>query len=57
LTQRIVRDTGGIFPQTVTSACAAERRRRWLFLRGKAIVEKSDALLDILHDVVHSAPS
>jgi Zn-dependent M16 (insulinase) family peptidase len=56
LTQRIGRDTGGIFPQTVTSAMRGRSDgAAWLFLRGKAIVEKSDALLDILHDVVHSA--
>ncbi|ABU56817.1 insulinase family protein [Roseiflexus castenholzii] len=56
LIQRIGRDTGGIFPQSFTSAMRGRSiGAAWLFLRGKAIVEKSDALLDILHDVVLSA--
>ncbi|MGQ9549958.1 MAG: insulinase family protein [Roseiflexus sp.] len=61
LTQRIGRDTGGIFPQTFTSAMRGQSDgAAWLFLRGKAIVEKQGRsaavpLLDILHDVVQSA--
>ncbi|MDW8145180.1 MAG: insulinase family protein [Roseiflexaceae bacterium] len=56
LTQRIGRDTGGIFPQSFTSAMRGRSiGAAWLFLRGKAIVEKSDALLNILHDVLLSA--
>lgn len=56
LIQRIGRDTGGIFPQSFTSAMRGRSiGAAWLFLRGKAIVEKSEALLDILHDVLLSA--
>lgn len=56
LIQRIGRDTGGIFPQSFTSAMRGRSiGAAWLFLRGKAIVEKSDALLDILRDVLLSA--
>jgi Zn-dependent M16 (insulinase) family peptidase len=56
LIQRIGRDTGGIFPQSFASAMRGRSiGAAWLFLRGKAVVEKSDALLDILRDVVLSA--
>lgn len=53
LTQRVSRKTGGIAPQPFTSTarntvkCAA-----WLFLRGKVMLRRTQALLDILRDVI-----
>jgi len=53
LSQRIGRDTGGLRPTAVTAAAAgAEQPALWFFLRSKAIVPQSAALLDILHDVL-----
>ena len=53
LTQRIARQTGGIEPDLY----ATLRHRRaevsaWLFLRGKATVAQTAALLDILRDIL-----
>ncbi|MCG6981719.1 MAG: insulinase family protein, partial [Deltaproteobacteria bacterium] len=53
LTQRISRDTGGIFPQTFSSAVKGEEEAAcWLFLRGKAMFAKSHELMSILKDVL-----
>jgi len=53
LTQRISRKTGGIVSHPFTSTtrntpeCAA-----WLFLRGKAMLGQTEALMEILRDVI-----
>jgi presequence protease len=53
LTQRISRKTGGIHPQSFTSALRDSKRSAgWLFLRGKALVGQVEALFDILHDML-----
>jgi presequence protease len=53
LTQRISSKTGGIHPQLLTSALKdSHRSAAWLFLRGKALVERGEALFDILHDML-----
>ena len=57
LTQRIGRKTGGISPALFTSAArdtdgAASGAATWLFLRGKATVQQTGDLLDILRDVL-----
>jgi Zn-dependent M16 (insulinase) family peptidase len=53
LTQRISRDTGGIFSQTFSSAVRGEQGTAcWLFLRGKAMLAKSHDLMSILKDVL-----
>ncbi len=53
LSQRIGRTTGGIWPQTFTSVIRGSRNAAaWLFLRGKAMPDKADELLNILHDVL-----
>ncbi len=56
LSQRIGAQTGGIWPQPfVTSQRGSEQAIAWVFLRGKAMVGQSGALLDILRDVLLSA--
>ncbi len=55
LTQRIGRSTGGIGPQRVLSSKRDKGTAAWLFLRGKAVPEKSGELLSILHDVILEA--
>lgn len=56
LLQRIGRSTGGISPTTFTSPVSGQSQSvSWLFLRGKATVEKFDELLAILHDVLLTA--
>jgi hypothetical protein len=53
LSQRIGRDTGGIHASPLTSLRRGTREGvTWLFIRGKATVEKSQMLLDILRDVL-----
>ena len=53
LTQRIGRKTGGIHPTTFTSASKTSSQAvSWLFLRGKAIMDQSGDLLDILRDIL-----
>lgn len=56
LSQRIDRKTGGIRPATLTTvARGKEQDAAWLLLRGKAMVAQVPDLLDILHDILHSA--
>ena len=53
LTQRIGRKTGGIHPQSFTSAVGGEERgASWLFLRGKSMLSQSSDLMAILRDVL-----
>ena len=53
LTQRISRKTGGIHPQSFTSAISGEKQgTSWLFLRGKAVQSQSHELMAILQDVL-----
>jgi len=53
LSQRISRNTGGIYPQSVTSAIKdAGGSAAWLFLRSKALAESAEALFDILRDML-----
>jgi Zn-dependent M16 (insulinase) family peptidase len=53
LTQRISRKTGGIRPVFHTSTVKdAATSTAWLFLRSKAMVEQSGALMEILRDVL-----
>ncbi len=53
LSQRIGRSTGGIHPTHFTSAVHENRQgAAWLFLRGKATMEQSADLLEILRDVL-----
>ena len=56
LSQRIGRKTGGISSGTFTSAMQHDDDGlAWFFLSGKATMEQTQDLLDILHDVLHSA--
>ncbi len=56
LTQRIGRETGGIHAASVLSEhLTAPEGPAWFFLRGKALAEKTPALLDILRDVLLTA--
>ncbi len=53
LSQRISRKTGGIQPQSFSSAVSGEERgTSWLFLRGKAMLTQSRELMAILRDVL-----
>lgn len=53
LTQRIGRKTGGIHPQSFSSAVSGEERgASWLFLRGKSMLAQSSDLTAILRDVL-----
>jgi Zn-dependent M16 (insulinase) family peptidase len=53
LTQRIGRETGGIYSQPFSSAVRGEEGGAcWLFLRGKAMLAKSHELMSILRDVL-----
>jgi Zn-dependent M16 (insulinase) family peptidase len=53
LTQRIGRDTGGIYAQSLSSAVRGDQQTAcWLFLRGKAMGAKSNSLLSILKHVL-----
>ncbi|MFN2137352.1 MAG: insulinase family protein, partial [Candidatus Promineifilaceae bacterium] len=56
LSQRIGRTTGGIGSNTFTSAVSNQQRdAAWLFLSGKATMEHTQDLLDILRDVLLNA--
>ncbi|MFQ5613154.1 MAG: insulinase family protein [Anaerolineae bacterium] len=56
LSQRIGRQTGGLRPETLTSAAReSDRGAAWLFLRGKATPDRANDLLDILRDVLLTA--
>lgn len=53
LSQRIGRETGGIHNASFTSLVrGADQGTSWLYLRAKSTMEKADALLSILHDVL-----
>ena len=53
LTQRIGRETGGIYSQSFSSAVRGEQGSTcWLFLRGKAMLAQSHELMSILRDVL-----
>ncbi len=53
LTQRINRKTGGIHPQSFSSAARGqERGTAWLFLRGKAMKPQGQELMKILQEVL-----
>jgi Zn-dependent M16 (insulinase) family peptidase len=53
LSQRIGRNTGGIWPATFTSRVQEDgSTAAWLFLRGKALASQAGALLSILSDVL-----
>ncbi|MGE5843134.1 MAG: insulinase family protein [Deltaproteobacteria bacterium] len=53
LTQRISRKTGGIRPALFASSVRDSRRGSvWLFLRGKAMLQQTRDLLDVLRDVL-----
>ena len=53
LTQRISRKTGGIRPQSFTSAVKNGKRSAvWLFLRGKTTLSQTEELTSILRDVL-----
>jgi hypothetical protein len=54
LSQRIGRETGGIQPATLAAARLDGGPAAWLFLRGKATVERTPELLAILNDVLFS---
>lgn len=56
LSQRIGRDTGGIYTSPLTSLQRdTSKGVAWMFMRGKATVENAQKLLDILHDVLLTA--
>ncbi|MEA3337061.1 MAG: insulinase family protein [Chloroflexota bacterium] len=55
LSQRIGRETGGISATTHLATSRPGDTESWFFLDGKATVDKSQALLDILRDVLLSA--
>ncbi len=56
LTQRINRKTGGIYPQSFSSAVSGQEScAAWLFLRGKAMHPQSQELMKILRDVLLQA--
>ncbi|MBU2497987.1 MAG: insulinase family protein, partial [Proteobacteria bacterium] len=56
LAQRISRKTGGISPGLHTAVVRdSEQGTAWLFLRGKAMMAESGALLSILSDVLLTA--
>jgi Zn-dependent M16 (insulinase) family peptidase len=54
LSRRIGRETGGVRPETLVSTVLDTRAATaWLFLRGKAMVDKTDRLLEILRDTIN----
>ena len=55
LSQRIGKETGGIGRTTHTATTRSGEASTWLFLRGKSTLDKSQALLDILSDVLLTA--
>ncbi|MFZ2488475.1 MAG: insulinase family protein [Anaerolineae bacterium] len=52
LSQRIGQETGGIYRSAHTSTTRSREAVAYLFLRGKATLEKGQALLDILQEVL-----
>ena len=53
LSQRIGRETGGIWAETFCSAVkGSESGEAWLMLRAKATVEQAEAMLSILRDIL-----
>ena len=53
LSQRIDRKTGGIWPSSYSSIMRdSDDGTAWLFLRSKAMVTRTDDLLDILRDIL-----
>ncbi|MDH5507212.1 MAG: insulinase family protein [Anaerolineae bacterium] len=53
LSQRIGRDTGGIYPSNLLAAVRdADQSAAWMFLRGKATAAQADKLLGVLRDVL-----
>ncbi len=53
LNQRINRATGGIHPQVFTSSLKAkEGSAAWLFLRGKAMADRSEELVGIISELL-----
>jgi Zn-dependent M16 (insulinase) family peptidase len=55
LSQRIDRQTGGIWPSSFSSIMReSDDGTAWLFLRSKAMVGRTDDLLDILRDILLS---
>ena len=53
LTQRIGSETGGIYSQSFSSAGRGQQGTAcWLFLRGKAMLAKSQKLISIIRDVL-----
>jgi Zn-dependent M16 (insulinase) family peptidase len=56
LTQRIGRSTGGVGFTRITSTHAdGKNTAAWLLLRGKAVPDKTEELLAIIHDVLTDA--
>jgi presequence protease len=56
LSQRIGRDTGGIYTSPLTSRQRdISKGVAWMFMRGKVTVEKAQKLLEILRDVLLTA--
>ncbi|MCF6278567.1 MAG: insulinase family protein, partial [Anaerolineales bacterium] len=56
LSQRIGRDTGGIQPDIFTSPVwESNESAAWLFLRGKATVEQTAKLTELLQDILLTA--
>lgn len=54
LSRRIGRETGGVRPDTYLSTVVDTRQTTaWLFLRGKAMTDKTDRLLEILRDTIN----
>ncbi|MCU0492972.1 MAG: insulinase family protein [Chloroflexaceae bacterium] len=53
LTQRIGRNTGGVYPSAFTATIApADPCSAWFLLRGKALLGQTDELLAIMRDVL-----
>jgi len=53
LGQRISRKTGGIHPHWFTSSLRdQDGSTAWLFLRGKAMADRAEAMLGIFHDIL-----
>ena len=53
LSQRIGRDTGGIYPHIYTSTITdSNKSAAYLFMRGKSTTKQAGKLFDILHDIL-----
>lgn len=56
LSQRIGRDTGGIYPHIYTSTITdSNKSAAYLFMRGKSTIEQAGKLFDILQDILLTA--